>query len=484
MIDKFCEQRSPGRDAFRPAAGVDGLDRKILVVDDELSMREFLEILFSGEGYRVDTAGGGKEAVEKIGDRDYHVVITDIQMPGVDGIEVLRKAKEVSPGTEVIMMTAFASTETAVEAMKCGAYDYITKPFKIDEIKLVIEKAFEKIRLESENILLKKELKEGYNFGDIIGVSSRMLEIYNMIKRVAPTKSTVLITGESGTGKEMVAKSIHANSPRCDKPFITVNCGAMPENLLESELFGHKKGAFTGAVSNKQGLFELADGGSIFLDEIGEMPPSLQVKLLRVLQEKEFRRVGDTRDIRSDVRIIAATNRDLEEAVKSGAFREDLYYRLNVIQIKLPPLRERREDIPSLTLHFLNKYNRELGREIKKVSSEAMEILQNYNYPGNVRELENIIERAVALEQSDIILPESLPEEVSRRSDVEIGVDLDVPPGGLDLETLMEDLEKRFLLKALARAGGVKTKAAELLGLSFRSFRYRLAKYGLDDEEH
>lgn len=457
------------------------MNKRILVVDDELSMREFMEILLTGEGYDADTAGSGIDALNMINERDYHLVITDIKMPKMGGLELLKRIKGGAPETEVLMMTAFASTESAVEAMKCGAYDYITKPFKIDEIKLIVEKAFEKIRLKNENILLKKELKESYNFGDIVGVSSGMREVYSLIMRVAPAKSTVLITGESGTGKELVAKSIHSNSQRSDKPFITVNCGAVPENLLESELFGHKKGAFTGAVSNKAGLFELADGGSIFLDEIGEMPLPLQVKILRVIQEKEFRRVGETKDIKADVRIIAASNRDLEAAVREGNFREDLYYRLNVIQIKLPPLRERREDIPSLTLHFLEKYNEELGRNIKKVSSEAMSILQDYDFPGNVRELENIVERAVALERSDIILPESLPEEVKRLGGGRIQRGVEIPPEGINMENLMEEMEKELLLKSLASAKGVKTKAARLLKLSFRSFRYRLAKYGIDD---
>lgn len=458
------------------------MTKRILVVDDEMSMREFMEILLAGEGYDVDTAGSGNEAFQKIAEGDFHMVITDIQMPGMDGIEVLKKAKEISPSTEVIMMTAYASAESAVEAMKCGAYDYLTKPFKVDEIKIIIEKAFENIALKNENLLLKRELKESYNFGDIVGISSGMREIYDLIRRVAPTKSNILISGESGTGKEMVAKSLHTNSDRSDNPFITVNCGAIPENLLESELFGHKKGAFTGAIASKKGLFELADGGSIFLDEIGEMPLPLQVKILRVIQEKEFRPVGDTRNIKTDVRVIAATNKDLEEAVRCGEFREDLYYRLNVIQIKLPPFRERREDIPSLVTHFLHKYNAELGRDLKKVSAEALEMLQSYDFPGNVRELENIIERAVALERGDVVLPESLPDEVISGGRKSLAMGMDIPPEGLDIEAKLEDVEKSLLIKAMTMTKGVKTKAAKLLGVSFRSFRYRLSKYGLDDD--
>ncbi len=459
------------------------MNKKILVVDDELSMREFLEILLKEEGYHVHTANDGKMAAQKIKEDDYHLVITDIQMPGMNGLDVLKEVKKVSPATEVIMMTAYASAESAVEAMKQGAYDYITKPFKIDEIKLIVKNIFEKMTLERENILLKKELREEFNFGDLIGVSNEMREIYELIKRVAPTKSNILISGESGTGKELVAKSIHINSERGDKSIITINCGAMPENLLESELFGHKKGAFTGATANKPGLFEMADGGTIFLDEIGEMPLQLQVKLLRVIQEKEFRRVGDVKDISSDVRVIAASNRNLEESVKKEEFREDLFYRLNVIQIHLPSLRERRGDIPSLANHFLEKYNKELGRTIKRISSETMDILCRYKYPGNVRELENIIERAVALERSDVILPESLSEQIRGKSKTGDSGEMEIPDEGIDMEKAMDEMEKKLLLKSLKMAGGIKTNAAKLLKLSFRSFRYRLAKFGLDTEE-
>ena len=460
------------------------MDRRILIVDDELSIREFLEILLAEEGYTVTTASSGAEAMEKIAAQDFHMVISDIQMPKLSGIEVLKKVKETSPSTEVIMITAYASAESAVEALKCGAYDYIIKPFKVDEIKLILQKAFEKITLQNENLLLKKELKENLNFGNIIGVSSKMRELYDLVKRVAPTLSNILITGESGTGKELVAKAIHSNSLRSEKPFITVNCGAIAENLLESELFGHKKGAFTGAVSNRRGLFELANGGSIFLDEIGEMPLALQVKLLRVIQEKEFRRVGDTENLKTDVRIIAASNRELEEEARNGSFREDLYYRLNVIQIKLPPLRKRKEDLPSLIDHFIKKYNKELGRTILRISSEAMAVLQNYDFPGNVRELENIIERALALEGTDIILVETLSEEVRAREHSNFTEEMEIPEEGVNIDKIMEDVEKDLLIKSLKLAAGVKTRAAKLLNVSFRSFRYRLAKYGLDDEEN
>ena len=458
------------------------MNKNILIVDDELSMREFLEILLNGEGYNVDSAANGTEAIKKLKNNHYQLIISDIQMPGMGGLELLKNIKNLSPATEVLMMTAYASTETAVEAMKSGAYDYITKPFKVDEVKLIIKNVLEKVSLQIENILLKKELKEEYRFGDIIGVSSCMRDIYDLIIQIAPTKTNILIEGESGTGKELVAKSIHANSNRKDNPLITVNCGAVPENLLESELFGHIKGAFTGALANKQGLFELANGGTIFLDEIGEMPIQLQVKILRVIQEKEFRRVGDIKASLTDIRIIAATNKDLEKAVKLGSFREDLYYRLNVIQIKLPPLRERKDDIPSLVTSFLKKYNDEIGKNIKHIASESLELLLLYEFPGNIRELENIIERAVALEKSDVILPESLPAKVRKPSEVVPCIGMEIPTNGLNMEGVMDEMEKGLLMQALQIAEGGKTKAAKLLNLSFRSFRYRLKKYKLDND--
>ncbi|MDP3937658.1 MAG: sigma-54 dependent transcriptional regulator [Deltaproteobacteria bacterium] len=454
---------------------------KILVVDDELSMREFLEIMLKKAGYDVETVEDPNEAILRVDSENYDLVITDVLMPRMDGVELLRKIKEISPETTVLMMTAYAATETAVQAMKEGAYDYITKPFKVDEIQLIIEKALEKKRLFQENVILKQELKIRYNFGNLIGSSAEMLKVYDLIQRVTETKANILITGESGTGKELVAKAIHHNSARRDRPFVTVNCGAIPENLLESELFGHVKGSFTGAVSNKMGLFELADRGTIFLDEVGELTLTLQVKLLRVIQEKTFKRVGGTEEQHVDVRVITATNRDLEEEVSRARFREDLYYRLNVIQIKLPPLRRRIEDIPVLAQHFVEKYSLELGKEVVKISKEAMDVLIRYHYPGNVRELENIIERSVALETSSIILPETLPPVVHKRErDLVSFEEVNIPPEGLPIEKVVEDLERRLLMSALRKAGGVKKRAAKILHLSFRSFRYRLEKYGIE----
>ncbi|MBI3019543.1 MAG: sigma-54-dependent Fis family transcriptional regulator [Deltaproteobacteria bacterium] len=456
---------------------------KILVVDDEESLREFLEIMLKREGYDITTAENGEVAVKHLAKKSYDVVITDLQMPKIHGMQVLAKAKESDSEMVVIVITAFGSTESAVEAMKLGAYDYITKPFKIDEIKLVIKKALERRILSRENVLLKKELGKQYNFGNLIGSAPSMLKIYDLIGRVCETKTNVLITGESGTGKELVAKAVHYNGPLKDKPFVTVNCGAIPENLIESELFGHKKGSFTGAIADKMGLFEVANGGTIFLDEIGDIPLQTQVKLLRVLQEKTFKRVGSTDDITVNVRIIAATNKDVMQEIGQGRFREDLYYRLNVIHIQLPPLRERKEDVTLLAQHFLEKYNKHLDKDIKKISKEAMDALISYDYPGNVRELENIIERTVSLERGAAILPESLPPVIfhpaagiARRGGSEQMVTMD----GVNLEEIVGNLEKELIEKALKKAGGVKKKAAKLLGISFRSMRYRLEKYGMD----
>ena len=455
---------------------------KLLVADDEQSMREFLDIMLKKEGYKVSLASNGEEVL-KLAERDiFDLILMDIRMPKLDGIGVLKKIKALSPETIVIMITAYASADTAIRAMKEGAYDYVTKPFKVDEIKLIIRNALEKKNLQKENILLKQVVRDRYHFDNILGQSPKMLALYDLLEKVGPTKTNILIAGESGTGKELVAKAIHYNSPRKDKPFVTLNCGAIPELLIESELFGHMRGAFTDAIATKKGLFEMADEGTIFLDEISELPLLMQVKLLRVLQDKEFKRVGGTEDIRVDVRIMSATNKDLEEAVTEKRFREDLFYRLNVIQIKLPPLRDRREDISLLTMHFLKKYSEELNKHITGISPETLRILLNYDYPGNVRELQNIIERAVALESTQELTPQNLSSYLDQQPSLKKGsIDLDIPNEGLDLEKVVEELERNLLLKALDRTKGIKKKAAELLHINFRSMRYRLEKYGLNN---
>jgi two-component system, NtrC family, response regulator PilR len=454
---------------------------KILVADDEQSMREFLDIMLKKEGYKVSLASNGEEVVKLVDNDLFDLVLLDIRMPKLDGISALKKIKANAPETIVIMITAYASADTAIKAMKEGAYDYITKPFKVEEIKLIIKNALEKKNLQKENILLKQVVRDRYHFGNIIGQSPKMMALYDLLEKVSPTKTNILIAGESGTGKELVAKAIHYNSPRKEKPFVTLNCGAIPESLIESELFGHMKGAFTDAIATKKGLFEVADEGTIFLDEISELPLLMQVKLLRVLQDKEFKRVGGTEDILVDVRIISATNKDLEEGVKEKRFREDLFYRLNVIQIKLPPLRDRKEDIQILANHFLKKYSEELSKNILKITPEALQILLNYDYPGNVRELQNIIERAVALESSQELTAYNLSSYLSGQPLLKKGpIDIEIPSEGIDLEKMVEDLERTLLLKALDKTKGIKKKAAELLHINFRSMRYRLEKYGLN----
>lgn len=450
----------------------------ILVVDDELSMRDFLSVLLKKEKYAVDTAESGEEALALLEKGMYDVMIIDLVMPGMGGQEVLEKAKRIDPELMVIIITAYGSIGSAIEAIKAGAYDYLPKPFKIDELQIRVQRAIEKRNLTRENIRLRRELQERYQIGDLVGASPRMLELYSTLHRIKDAKTNVLILGESGTGKELVARAIHYNGIRKKGPFVVVNCAAIPEPLLESELFGHKRGSFTGAVSDRVGLFESAQGGSVFLDEIGELPLSLQVKLLRVLQEKTIRPVGGTEDVELDVRVLAASNKDLEEEVKRGRFREDLFYRLNVIQLRVPPLRERREDIPMLAQYFLEKYARESSKPIQKISKEAMAWLMGYAYSGNVRELENIIERAVALEATDTILLESV-QGLKGREDSLIG-ESEFPSEGVNLEMAVSQFERNLLVGALQKAEGVKKKAAELLQISFRSLRYRLAKLGLD----
>jgi two-component system response regulator PilR (NtrC family) len=450
---------------------------RILVVDDEKSMRDLLSITLAKEGYDVLTAAGGEPAIEALHRESVDAVITDLRMPKVDGLQVLRVAKEISPDMAVIVITAVASTETAVEAMKLGAYDYITKPFKLDEVNLIVRNALERKRLRDENLYLRRQLETQHRFENIIGKSGVIAEVFDTIRKIADSPSTAMVTGESGTGKELVARAIHFNSFRRDKPFVSVNCGAIPEGLMESELFGHVRGAFTGAVSNKVGLFSAAEGGTLFLDEITEIPALLQVKLLRAIQVREIRRVGDTKDIKTDVRLIAASNRDLEEAVAEGILREDLFYRLNVIPIQLPPLRERREDIPLLVAHFLQKFSKELGKDVRGVTPEAMAVLERYRWPGNIRELENVLERAIVLGAGDMLGIDALPESVRRERPVK-GLDsVDLPEDGLDLEATLDAIESRYLQRALDRTGGVQTKAADLLKMTFRQFRYKLQKH-------
>lgn len=452
---------------------------RIIVVDDEPGMREFLEIMLQKDGYEVLTASDGPEALDRIENDLYDLAIVDIQMPMMNGIEVLKKINDCSPETTVIMITAYASHETAIEAMKLGAYDYITKPFKIDEIKLVIKKALDKKKLERENTRLRKELETQYGFGNIIGRSPAIVKVFELIKRVSELNVNVLITGESGTGKELVARAIHYSGSRHEKPFVPVNCGAIPETLMESELLGYRKGAFTGATRDKKGLFEEANNGTIFLDEIGEMPLHLQVKLLRTLEEKEVRPLGSTETVKIDVRVIAATNKKLEEEVAQNRFREDLFYRLNVIKIILPPLRERRIDISPLAIHFVNKYSAEMGKDIRGITPKALEILENYHYPGNVRELDNIMARCVALESSNVIRQETLPQLVSGKDYLDLDTSFSADS---NLDNLLGDVEKKMIEKALDSTNGNKTEAAKLLGITLRSLRYRLTKHELYDE--
>lgn len=449
---------------------------KILVVDDDQGMREFLEILLIREGYEVISASGGKKALGLCKKYKFDLAITDLKMPKIDGIDVLKSIKEISPETMVILITAYASGETAVAAMKEGAYDYLEKNFDVDDLKAVIKDALGNKGIKKEDAVFMKDAKNALSFGDIIGKSKEMLKVYSLIKKVADTTANILITGESGTGKELVAKAIHENSSRKDKPLVIINCGGIPENLLESELFGYMKGSFSGAHADKPGLFEIAHKGTIFLDEIGELPQFLQVKLLRVVQEKTFRRIGSTADIKVDARIISATNQNLEQKVKHSDFREDLYYRLNVIPVKIPPLRERNEDIPLIASYFIEKYSKEFNKEIKKISPYALRLLMGHPFPGNVRELENIIERSVALETTNIILPENLVMPETDEMDDDTALSTDIPEEGISLNKELARIERLLIKKALQKTNGSKTKAAKYLNISFDSLRYRLEK--------
>jgi len=456
----------------------------IMVVDDELSMREVLEMMLTKEGYQVTCAENGRNAIGLLEKNQYDLMLCDIKLGDISGLDVLQASKKCNPDTVVILISAYASTETAVEAMNAGAYDYVPKPFDKDELMQTVAKALDLKTVEQEKESLDDQLKENLHFGMLIGNSPAMSHIYKLILQVAKTKTNVLITGESGTGKELIAKSIHQESDRNDQPFVVINCGGIPETLMESELFGHKKGSFTGATQDKKGLFEIAHQGTIFLDEIGELSLPIQVKLLRAVQEKVFKPVGGNEDISVDIRIISATNKKLEKEVIAGNFREDLFYRLNVIEIKVPPLRERKTDLRLLAQHFLEKYSQEMGKEISKFSSYAIDLLNKYDFPGNIRELENLLERSVALSTTNIILPDSLALSLHKRRWIEgfkdRRFDLDEVSRGVSLDGILEDIERGYLKKALDCSAGSKNKAAELLGVSFRSLRYRLDKLGIE----
>lgn len=449
----------------------------VLLVDDEKSVRSTLSICLKREGYQVEEAASGEEAVEKLKTQFFDLVVTDLKMRPMDGLMVLREAKRINSLTEVVVMTAYGTVESGVEAMKLGAYDYIQKPFEKDEFLIFVDKALERKKLVTEVEQLQSELREKYRFENIVGNSSEMMEVFSMVSKVAPTDSTILISGESGTGKELIAKAIHLNSRRKNRAFVTINCGALPENLQESELFGHVRGAFTGAIRDKRGLFQEANGGTLLLDEVGETAPSTQVKLLRFLQDGEIRRVGDNEPIHVDVRLLAATNQDLQKAIAEGRFREDLYYRLNVIPIRLPPLRERRDDISLLINYFFEKYTAQLKRKVKSISSETVKILIAYNWPGNVRELENVMERAVILANQSVILPENLPPSI-REAQNETG-----ESKKKIAEQTLEELEKDYILKLLERYAWNQKKASEILGISTTTLWRKLKSYGIDPKQ-
>jgi two-component system response regulator PilR (NtrC family) len=452
----------------------------LLVVDDELSMRELLEYMLTREGYKVSLAESGKAALKIIKNQPFDLLLSDIKLGDLTGLDVLRAFKVQNPHAGVIMISAYATTQTAVEAMNEGAFDYVPKPFDNEELKQTIQMALERASAQAESPDADLKNEQRLHFDRIVGDSPRMLHIYEMIRQVAKTRTSVLITGESGTGKELIARAIHEQSDRTDKAFVTINCGGIPENLMESEFFGHKKGAFTGASEDKKGLFEVGNGGTVFLDEVGELNIPMQVKLLRAVQERVFKPVGGTQDIEVDVRFVSATNKKLEDEVIEGNFREDLFYRLNVIEIKVPPLRERKQDLRRLTQFFLEKYSREMGKEVTKISSYAIDLLNKYSFPGNIRELENLIERSVALSSTNILLPDSLAMSIHKQRWIE-GVenrrfDLDEVAHGVALDNILAEIERAYLKKSLECTNGNKQKASELLGISFRSFRYRLDK--------
>lgn len=451
----------------------------LLVVEDEKGQREILKTILEGEGYEVATAQNAIEAMKVFRNGSFDAVLTDLKMTGEDGINLLTNVLKDKPGTAVVIMTGHGTVDSAVEAMKLGAFDYLTKPLEREELLVVIKKAVEKTRLIYENRRLKEQLDERFKVDNIIGSDGKLLEVIRMIRKVSSNNSTVLIYGESGTGKELVARAIHQNSPRKSMPFLPINCAAIPLTLLESELFGYEKGAFTGASSRKIGLFESAAEGTLFLDEIGDMDMGLQAKLLRALQEKEIRRVGGREGIKVDVRIIAATNKDLEEEIRHGRFREDLYYRLNVIAFCVPPLRERRGDIPELVRFFIEKHGKGSGKKIKGVSDEAMDILTRYHWPGNVRQLEAAVERAVIMTDGNMIESDSLPMEIRNRPSPIRRMNFDIPDTGINFE----EMEKEMLTKAMEKADWVIAKAAPLLGMSYRTLQYRLEKFGIKKED-
>lgn len=459
---------------------------RILVVDDDVSIRNMLNIVLKKSGYTVTTADSSEAALKRLKSETFELVISDIKMPGISGIELLKKIKSIQFDVPVIMITAFASANDAVEAMKLGAEDYITKPFNLDELKLIINKSLYKKRIEVENLKLKSQLTEKEKFENIVGQNHRMLQIFELIDTISHTDSTVLISGESGTGKELIARAIHNKSSRGKKEFISINCGALPENLLESELFGHSKGAFTDAYKDKSGLFEQADNGTLFLDEVGEMSQKMQVKLLRAIQEQKIRRVGSNTEIEVDVRILSATNRDLMESMKTGEFRSDLFYRLNVISITVPPLRERIDDIPLLLNYFLKYYNKRFNRSIEGFEKDAVDLFMNYPWPGNIRELENVVERAVALEKNAFICKNALPSDLLYNIPETNGPETDIGAmlreGDFDFSQYIDDISKRIIIKALELNNNNMKQTAGALKLNYRSLRYLLEKYNLKDK--
>lgn len=450
---------------------------KILIIDDEKSILDLLSVVFKKEGYIVETSLSAKNALELVDKEEFDLILTDIKLPQMSGMRILKYVKEKYPAMPVVMITAYGTIKQAIEALKMGAMDYIVKPFNMEELKIIVAQGLENRRIQQENVLLKKDLEEKYGMNNMVGKSKKMLEVYNLIEKIAGTDSTVLISGESGTGKEIAARAIHFHSRRRERPFVSINCGALPENLLESELFGHVKGSFTGAIANKKGMFETAEKGTLFLDEVGEMSPWTQVKLLRTLQDKRVRRVGGTEEFPIDVRIIGATNQDLKKRIEEGKFREDLFYRLNVISLELPPLRNRKEDIPLLVNHFLSKYCDKMGRDMKRMAPRVMKVFESYSWPGNVRELENSIERVIAIEERETITESSLPEELispQREQDRSY----EVKPG-FDLNATLDDISRTFVQQALQRTNGNLKETATLLGINYRSLRYLIEKLGL-----